>query len=116
MRWPKYCSFCFSIKSGVSCVVFPDFWRPRRFFFKRGFLALSDFPDQATFQNLPEKHLEETGATSAPWETLGGRASREPTEPVSVYDSLGPGPHREFEEGTALALMDQVLTVTSAQQ
>ena len=32
-------------KSGVSCVVFPDFWRPRRVSFKRACLALSDFPD-----------------------------------------------------------------------
>lgn len=96
-------------KSGVSCVVFPDLWRPRRVFFKRACLALSDFPDQATFQNFPEKHFEETGATSAPWETLGERGSREPTEPVSVADSLSPAPHREFEEGTALALMDPVL-------
>ena len=39
----------------------------------------------------------------------GGRGLREPTEPVSVADSLGPAPHREFEEGTALALMDPVL-------
>ena len=76
---------------------------------KRGCLVLPDFPDQVTFQNFPEKHLEETGATSAPWETFGGRGLREPTEPVSVADSLGPAPHREFEEGTALALMDPVL-------
>ena len=96
-------------KSGISCDVFPDFWRPRRVFFKRGCLARPDFPDQVTFQNFPEKHLEETGATSALWETLGGRGSREPTEPVSVADSLGPASHREFEEGTALALMDPVL-------
>ena len=60
---------------------------------KRGCLVLPDFPDQVTFQNFPEKHLEETGATSAPWETFGGRGLREPTEPVSVADFLGPAPH-----------------------
>lgn len=59
-----------------------------------------------TFQRSTLKRREQPLRLGRPWE---GRGCREPTEPVSVADCLSSAPHREFEEGTALALMFPVL-------